>query len=251
MHKRLIVAALAATALVVITGSALAAASQSAVIFDSSVKTGPKANVPSYGPEAYSTAQVGGEATLAGSKRKLTSAIVTLSSWACVQGHWGSNTANPCVTPTGAKYSLPVTLNIYDTAGHLLTSKTQTFDISYRPSANPTKCLDGRWYSTTDKKCFNGLAQDATFTFDGATTLPNTIRYAITYDTSHYGSNPKGDQACTSATAGCFYDSLNVALTDAAPSVGTGTGTLFFDAAGTWSNVDAVDTPAVQFKAGS
>jgi hypothetical protein len=92
MRKRLIVAVLAATALVVVTGSALAAASQSAVIFDSTVKTGPKSNVPSYGPEAYSTAQVGGEATLAGSKRKLTSAIVTLSSWACVQGVTGAAT---------------------------------------------------------------------------------------------------------------------------------------------------------------
>ncbi len=119
MRKRLIVAALAATALVVMTGSALAAAGQSAVIFDSTAKTGPKSNLPSYGPEAYSFAQIGGEATLAGSKRKLTNAVVTLSSWACVDGKWNSG----CVTPAGAKYSLPITLNIYDTAGALLTSQ--------------------------------------------------------------------------------------------------------------------------------
>jgi len=247
MRKRLIVAALAATALVVVTGSALAAASQSAVIFDSTVKTGPKSNVPSYGPEAYSTAQVGGKATFAGSKRKLSSAIVTLSSWACVDGHWNS----ACVTPTGAKYSLPITLNIYnETDNTLIASKTQTFDVSYRPSANPAKCPDTptKWYSTTEKTCFNGLAQDVTFTFDGTTPLPNTVRYAITYDTSHYGSSPKGDQACTSTTAGCFYDSLNVSSTEASPSVGTGTGTLFFDADGHSSDADSY-TPAVQFKA--
>ena len=139
MRKRLIVAALAAATLVVVTGSALAAASQSAVIFDSTIKTGPKSNVPSYGPEAYSTAQVGGEATFAGSKRNLTSAVVTLSSWACVDGHWTSDT-NPCVTPAGAKYSLPITLNIYNMDGQLLTARTQSFDVSYRPSANPAKC---------------------------------------------------------------------------------------------------------------
>jgi hypothetical protein len=129
------------------------------------------------------------------------------------------------------------------------TSKTQTFDVSYRPSADPTKCLDGRWYSTTEKGCFNGLAQDVTLTFDGTTSLPNTVQYAITYDTSHYGSSPKGDLACTSTTAGCFYDSLNVSSIDGGPSVGTGTGTLFFDAAGTSSDAGSASTPAVQFKA--
>jgi hypothetical protein len=247
MRKRLIVAALAAMALVV-TGSALAAASQSAVVFDSTVKTGPKSNVPSYGPEAYSTAQIGGEATLAGSKRHLSSAVVTLSSWACVNGHW----TNGCVTPTGAKYTLPITLNIYDKAtGTRLVSKTQDFAVSYRPSANPAKCPDTptKWYSTTEKTCFNGLAQDVTFTFDGTTILPSKVIYGITYDTSHYGSIPKGDQTCTSTLAGCFYDSLNVALTDAGPSVGTGTGTSFLDNTGVGSTADSAYTPAVQLKA--
>jgi hypothetical protein len=249
MRKRLIVAALAATALVVVAGSALAAASQSAVIFDSTVNTGPKSNLPSYGPEAYSAAQIGGEVTLAGTKRKLSSAVVTLSSWACVQGHWTSG----CVTPTGAKYSLPITLNIYDaSSGQLLTSKTQTFDVSYRPSANPAKCpVPTKWYSTTEKACFNGLAQNVTFTFDGTTTLPNTVRYGITYRTSHHGSTPIGDQEdCNSTLAGCFYDSLNVAVTDAAPIVGTDDlGTLFFNDAGGFIVGDSVYTPSVQFKA--
>ena len=67
---------------------------------------------------------------------------MTLSSWACVEGHW-TGTPSPCVTPTGAKYSLPITLNIYDgddATNELVASKTQTFDVAYRPSANPTKC---------------------------------------------------------------------------------------------------------------
>lgn len=259
MRKRFTVVVLAATALLVIAGSALAAASQSAVIFDSITKTGPKANAPSYGPEAYSTTQIGGKATFAGSKRNLTSAIVTLSSWACVSGNWtgvvpGTQTPSPCATPTGAKYSLPITLNIYDgTSGDLVTSKTQTFDVAYRPSANAAKCPEAptKWYSTTDKKCFNGLAQDVTFTFDGTKTLPATVRYGITYGTSHYGSTPFGDQAaCNATAAGCFYDSLNVAITDGA-SVGTAEGTFKLDENGGIADELDTWTPSVQFKAGS
>jgi hypothetical protein len=250
MRKRLIVAALAATALVVVAGSALAAAGQSAVIFDSTAKTGPKSNLPSYGAEAYSFAQIGGEVELAGSKRKLTNAVVTLSSWACVEGAWNSG----CVTPAGAKYSLPITLNIFD-GDQLLTSKTQTFDVSYRPSANPAKCAADaptKWYSTTEKQCFNGLAQNVTFTFDGTTTLPGKVRYGITYGTSHYGSSPIGARACTSTSAGCFYDSLNVAVTDAVPGVGVGEGTKKLDAnGGVGADLSTSLTPAVQFKAGS
>jgi len=262
MRKRFTVVVLAATALLVIAGSALTAASQSAVIFDSTTKTGPKANAPSYGPEAYSATQIGGEATFVGSKRNLTSAIVTLSSWACVSGNWtgvdpSTQASSPCVTPTGAKYSLPITLNIYDKATDaLVASKTQTFDVAFRPSANPAKCGSepyNKWYSTTEKKCFNGLAQDVTFTFDGTKTLPGTVRYGITYGTSHYGSTPLGDQAaCNATAAGCFYDSLNVAITEG-PSVGTTVaGTFKLDTNGKpGDQLDSPWTPSVQFKAGS
>ena len=60
MRKRFTVVVLSAIALFVIAGSAAAAVSQSAVIFDSTSKTGPKANAPSYGLEASSAAQIGG-----------------------------------------------------------------------------------------------------------------------------------------------------------------------------------------------
>ena len=171
MRKRLIVAALAATALVVMMGSALAAAGQSAVIFDSAAKTGPKSNLPSYGPEAYSFAQIGGEATFAGSKRKLTNAIVTLSSWACVDGTWRA----VGVTPAGAKYSLPITLNIYDTTDP---SAPDVQDADVRRVVPPVRqsgqvrgpdkvVLDDR------EDVLQRLAQDVTFTFDGTTTLPD------------------------------------------------------------------------------
>jgi hypothetical protein len=253
--KRLVIAALALVAVLAVAGSALGASSQSATIYDSTVNTGPKSNLPSYGLESSAAAQIGSDVTLqSSSKRKLTSAVVTLSSWACVDGHWG-NADNPCVTPAGAAYSLPITLNIYDTAGNPLTHKTQTFAVAYRPSANPAKCGPlgdaTKWYSTTDKKCFNGLAQDVTFTFDGTTALPPTFRYGIAYGTSQHGSPSIGDQGCTTA-AGCFSDSLNVAVTDAAPSIGTDTGTWFFnDNTGTSYYPADSARPVVQFKAGS
>ena len=95
------------------------------------------------------------------------------------------------------------------------------------------------------------LAQDVTFTFDGTTTLPATFRYGITYDTSHYGSNPIGDQpSCTSTAAGCFYDSLNVAEAPTNATSGA-TDTMFLDAAGSQVGGDPDYTPAVQFKAGN
>ena len=108
-----------------------------------------------------------------------------------------------------------------------------------------------KWYSTTEKTCFNGMAQDVTFTFDGTTTLPDTVRYGITYGTSHHGYPSMGVQDCMSTTAGCFYDSLNVAVTDAV-GVGTGTGAKKLDANGAFvTDLSTTLTPAVQFKAGS
>jgi hypothetical protein len=250
--KRLVIAALALVAVLAVAGSALGASSQSATIYDSTVNVGPKSNLGSDGLEATSAAQIGSQVTLQSSKRNLTSATVTLSSWACVTGHWDGN-GGSCVTPTGATYSQPITLNIYDEANHLLTSKTQAFNVSYRPSANPTKCpaTPLKWYSTTDKKCYNGLAQDVTFTFNGTTPLPDIFHYGITYGTSDYGSPSLGHTACTSTPEGCFYDSLNVAEAPTADTANA-TDTMSLNDAGAPSgSIDAGYTPAVQFKAGN
>ena len=255
--KRLVIAALALAAVFTVAGSALAASSQSATIFDSTVNVGPKSNLSSDGLEATSAAQIGGEVTLQGSsKRNLTSATVTLSSWACVDGHHGRH-RHPCVTPTGATYSLPITLNIYKTTGDA--PDVQAADVRRRvppvrqshevrlPSwRQPTK-----WYSTTDKKCFNGLAQDVTFTFDGTKSLPDNFRYGITYGTSHYGSPPIGDQACTSTVGRLLLrlaERRRKLLTTPAPPRTRCSST------DDWRRYGVTDqgyTPAVQFKAGS
>jgi hypothetical protein len=253
MKRLLIFAALVVAALAVVTG-AVAAGSKTALIFDSADNNGPPSNLPSYGAEAYGFAQIGDEVTFAGTNRKLSNVVVTLSSWACVTGHWYSG---DCVTPDNAKYALPLTLNIYDetNTGVLLASSTQTFNVSYRPSAS-AKCVGasaGKWYSSALKTCFNGSAQNVTFTnFTGNTILPDTVVYGVTYNTTHYGSNPIGEgAACFTGPGGCFYDSLNVAVTPNDPSVGTVRGTAFGTAAGVFTTVDPDYTPAVQFKAGS
>ena len=147
MRKHLIIAALAAMALVVAAGSALAANGKS-VIFDSATPNGPKTNLPSYGPTAYSFTTIGDEINLApDTARSLNSVTVTLSSWACQQGSWNGK---DCVTQPGATFAQEMTLKIYD--AHDLTpiaTSTQSFDVPYRPSASP-KCTDadaGKWMS--------------------------------------------------------------------------------------------------------
>lgn len=269
-------------AITVVAGTALAAGAstgggtKSSVVYNSVVPNGPPANAPSVGAEAYAFNEFGNEINLAGTARHLNSVTVTLSSWACVTGHWNNG---DCSTPAGATFSLPITLKIYNantngTAGSVIASATQTFAIPYRPSASP-KCGDGRWYSSGTKTCFNGLADNVTFNFSGVT-LPSTVVYGITYNTSHYGYNPVGDtQPCNATEAGCPYDSLNIALVNEGTDVtagsdtnpdtiwqnspyasqycdsGTaGTGTFREDSPTCSDNYDPY-VPAVQFKAGN
>jgi hypothetical protein len=241
MKRLIMLAALVVTALGLVAGSAMAAGNST--IFDSTAANGPPSNLPSAGPEAYAFSKMFEGITLAGGPRKLNSVTVTLSSWACVSGTW---IAGNCSTPAGATFSQPVTLDIYDSKGAtLLASSTQTFSVPYRPSAS-SKCGDGRWYSSGLKHCFNGLADDVTFGFSGNVTLPASVVYAISYNSTHYGPNPIGEGAsCFGTVAGCPYDSLNIAL-NAAPSIGTisssytGTAETLFGPG---------NTPAVQFKA--
>ena len=171
-------------------------------------------NMPSYGFEAYSMTQIGDAITFApGTNRTLRSVTVTLSSWGCENGFWLNG---DCSTTPGAAFPLEMTFNVYDTtvARSTLATATQTFAIPYRPSASP-KCGDGRWYDSSQKKCFNGLATNVTFTFSGATTLPDSVLYGIVYNTSHHGPDPVGTSApCYTEPGGCGYDGLNVLMND-------------------------------------
>lgn len=195
------------------------------VIYDSISAVLP-ANYPSLGYAATSTSAFGDKITFGGTNRNLEDTAVTLSSWACENGQ-GWNTGN-CVSTPGSTFSHDITLNIYNvaddgTVGSLLASRTQNFDIPYRPTADPT-CTDTTRWRDANGICQTGYNHVVVFDTSGIV-VPDTIIYSVAYDTSNYGTNPIG-------TAGA-YDSLNVGLnTDAsAPYVGTDTvpGELYWD----------------------
>jgi hypothetical protein len=214
------------TALLVVLGAAQAFAQTP--IYDNIPNPLP-GNVSSEGFEADSVREFGDRVQFsAGSPRNLKTVVQTMSSWGCESGHWYSGN---CSTTFGATFSHPITLKIYQVGagnapGALLASATQTFAIPYRPSADNVNCTGddfGKWYDVASGTCFNGYATKITFNLSGLNVvLPNEVIYSISYNTSHYGYTPVGEgAACYTSAGGCGYDSLNVGLTGAAPSVGT------------------------------
>ena len=256
--KRLVTAALVVVAVCVVGGTALAASgNKSSVIYDSTNPNGGPTNQPSYGPEAYAFKTIGDKITLGGTARSLSNVTVTLSSFACQQGTWNPDDDNDgipdvpqdCVTQPGATFLQPITLSVFKVAhdgtkGALIATKTQTFDVPYRPSASPTCAAigqPGKW-QTPSKECKNGIADDVTFNFSGEKLDP-TVIYEISYGSTHYGSPVLGG-------AGGPYDSLNVAVTENANSDDP---SLWIDGMENPSFDDNTQgwTPAVQFKAGN
>jgi|GEM_PF-1145588 len=182
-------------------------------------------NYASQAFEATQTAEFGGLVQLASGPRTNPVVTVTMSSWACQ-----NRVSGACVTTLGTVFSLPITLNIYaanpdNSVGDLLASDTQTFKIPYRPSDDETICpkdADGtRWYDGTI--CYHGLAHNVSWDLGGRNlTLPDRVIVSVMYNTSDYGYQPIGTGApCHSSSAGCGYDSLNVAVISGAPLVGT------------------------------
>ncbi|MFL6374577.1 MAG: hypothetical protein ACJ73D_07935 [Pyrinomonadaceae bacterium] len=198
---------LAIFATFLMVGSAI---SQGQVIYNSIPSPG-AGNYPSLAFEATSTSEFGDRLQFAGSARNLLTVTQTMSSWGCENGTWQS----ACSTTPGATFAHPITLKIYSVGlgnqpGSLLGTFTQTFNIPFRPSADPVHC-GSRWYNGTS--CFNGYATDITFN-TGGLLVPTNVIYSISYNTSDYGAAPIGYTApCHSTAAGCGYDSLNVALT--------------------------------------
>lgn len=189
--------------------AAVSAFGQGFTIYDSLLTPLP-GNVSSYGYEATSSDELGDQIWFAGTARSLITGTVNMSSWGCESGHW--NTGN-CLTTPGANFSHPITLNIYkvgpgNTVGSLIGSVTQTFNIPYRPSADPENCSGGAWFDGTD--CWNGLATNIKFSIPNIV-VPNKVIVGIAYNTTHYGAVPIGESAaCFSTPQGCGYDSLNL-----------------------------------------
>jgi hypothetical protein len=192
-------------------------------------------NQPSQPFQAQQASEFGGLVQLAPSTlRNNPTVTVAMSSWGCQSGSGAT-----CQTTPGSKFSEPITLNLYNvganhSVGSLIASRTETFEIPFRPSADPTHCpvsgtvngktTDGtQWFDGTN--CNNGMLTEISFDLTSATlTLPDTMIVSVAYNTSTWGYQPYGTSAfCATTPTGCGYDSLNVALNtiDAHPSVGS------------------------------
>jgi hypothetical protein len=197
----------------------------SAVVYDAT--TNPLVPMVSEAFEATSTSEFGNEISFATSQPALSGATVTMDSWACQSGSWADATAD-CVTTPGSTFPEPVTLNLYsvgpdNTVGPLISSTTQTFNIPYRPSDAPSCSTPNNGeYLASNGHCAHGLPVNISFNL-GNVTVPDSVIYGISYNTSGYGPDPYGyGTACAQTPEGCGYDSLNVALSSTpAPSVGT------------------------------
>ena len=215
--------------LVVMTAGLASAARPMTKVTYNSVPTNLPGNVSSEAFQAQQASEFGDSVRLAAGPRNADSVDVVMSSWGCQSGTWD---AGNCATSKGATFSHEITLNLYvvdsvtGEPGALLTSSTQTFAIPFRPSADSVKCTGanaGKWYSKSDKTCYNGFATKIRFTLDG-TTLPTNVIWTVAFNTSGYGPTPIGyGQACNVSTAGCPYDSLNVGAQtfEGQPSKGT------------------------------
>lgn len=194
-------------------------------------------SVSSEGPEAYAFSEIGdGLIFTPGSNRLVTHVTVVMDDWACTSGHWYNavGTADSCVTPAGATFSQPITLNIYavnpttpPSAGTLLATQTSTFAVPYRPSssavcATVAQGSDGtRWYDAATNACYHGLAFPIVFDLTSLhVQLPDRAVVGISYNTTHYGPNPIGQgTTCFATDNNCPYDSLNVS-TQGSPIIG-------------------------------
>ncbi len=201
--------ALAASGLVV--GVALPASATESVAF-STLPDALAPNYPSLGYQATSTDEFGDYIQLGGTDRTLTTISVALSSWACETGSGAG-----CVTTPEATFDHPITVNVYNVdnsgavpaVGSLISSVTEVKSIPYRPSAH-VDCSGGGW-KAADGSCNSGIAAAFDFDFSGIE-VPTDIVVSVAYNTNSHGGAPIGSSGP--------YESLNVVLGAAAPTVG-------------------------------
>jgi hypothetical protein len=228
---RIAVTAAMVVTLVVMTAGLASAATPKPKVTYNSVPTSLPGNVPSQPFQAQQTSEFGDSVMLATGPRHADSVTVVMSSWGCQSGTWNGG---DCVTASGANFTHPITVNLYSVLpsgqpGTLLASRTQSFAIPFRPSADATNCTGadaGKWHSTADNACYNGFATKLTFNFLGSITLPadRHVIWTVAFNTSGYGAFPLGyGTTCAQSAAGCGYDSLNVGVQTftGQPSAGT------------------------------
>lgn len=173
-------------------------------------------NTVSIGYEATSTSQFGGLVGFSSSRRGRSNPRITftLSDWACQTGSGAT-----CVTEKRKSYTWPVTVNVYEvgagnSVGSLIASKTETLTIPYRPSAS-LQCTGedaGAWYEKKTKECFSGILSKYTYEFAGVTLPSGEAIIGVAYNTQTHGAEPTGVSGPE--------NSLNVGLSETAPSTG-------------------------------
>jgi hypothetical protein len=183
-------------------------------------------SLPAEGFQAASAAEFGGAVHLAGSARSNPLVNVVLDSYGCESG-----TGTTCVTTAGSAFSLPITLNVHaldadGSVGALVASYTNTFEIPYRPSADPS-CTGSEAgdYLGSDGSCHASIADDIKFDLGGQrVTLPDDAVVSVALNTTTYGYQPQGTQfPCHGTIDLCGYDRLNIGLVPSTtePSIGS------------------------------
>jgi len=192
------------------------------VVYDATPSPVP-GNVPSLGAQARSTQEVGDHIGLAGTERKLRQATVTMSAWGLASTPSNVTYCAGAGDSCGASgWKHEVTVNIYrvdntgpvPTVGDLLGSAIKVITVPWRPEADPTCSTTTAWRAA-DGNCYNGKAFDATFDLTGLNIVaPDEVIVGVAYNTTNHGYAPLGG-------SGGPYDSLNVGLSVAPPTVGT------------------------------
>ncbi len=195
-------------------------------------------SVNSLGFEATSTAEFGSKVKFGATARKNPKVTVVMDSWACQHGAW--NEFN-CSTEGGAKFSVPITISIYEVApgngvGQKIAAGSKVAKIPFRPSANLMKCTGantGLWYSKGE--CVTSKTAKVTIPLKVAK-LPEEAIVSVSYNTSHYGYTPT---ACAPESE-CPEDSLNVGLTEPPnyePTIGSNPSPEYTWINSTWAQV--------------
>ncbi len=181
---------------------------------------------PSVGFAARSTSEFGDFVQLGGTQRALSSVTVSLTDWACESDFTLSGTTwtpaqagTACTTTPGATFAHPITVNVYDVdnrgavpkLGALITSVTQTVAVPFRPSASP-ECTNPTQWMAENGVCANGLAFKVDFPLVDHPVVSGDVVVSVGYNTNVQGVAPMGQAGP--------YDSLNVSVRGANPSIG-------------------------------
>ena len=220
----------AASPVAVITGIAITQANAAppatpTVVYDS-IPAGPlSSKFPSLGIQPNHELEFGDGVNLTQTGNVHTVSWI-LRSYGCE-----SRPSGPCVTTPGATFSVPMTTKIYavdSTAstkvGALLGSRTQTFNIPYRPSSAPGRCPSqpDRFFDTVSNACVDGLGVRVDFTFTTPVALQSPAIVTLTFNTTTFGYSPIGTStACWTSSGNCGYDQLNISASTLGGPVGS------------------------------